>query len=172
MRFRDHAGFGEAHFFSAVRFDSARFEHLAWFQNARFKLHVSFDRARFVGMVNFKSIILPEEPDVRDRVANLRSVSPIGVLSTSLDCVAACRGYPLGQSLRIGRDDELLAREGFSDQGRAVTGDQNVRAVEVFVSSPGDVMPERKRIDLVAQRLNEVFEGRVRIKTVLWERKL
>src|ERR1700722_10146248 len=33
-------------------------------------------------------------------------------------------------------------------------------------------MPERKRIDLVAQRLNEVFEGRVEIKTVLWERKL
>ena len=50
--------------------------------------------------------------------------------------------------------------------------DQNVRAVEVFVSSPGDVMPERKRIDLVAQRLNEVFEGRVQIKTVLWERKI
>jgi hypothetical protein len=71
VRFRDHAGFGEAHFFSAARFDSARFEHLAWFQNARFESHVSFDRARFVGMVNFKSIILPEEPDVRDRVANL-----------------------------------------------------------------------------------------------------
>jgi hypothetical protein len=71
VRFRDHAGFGEAHFFSAVRFDRARFEHLAWFQNARFESHVSFDRAQFVGMVNFKSIILPEEPDVRDRVANL-----------------------------------------------------------------------------------------------------
>ena len=53
-----------------------------------------------------------------------------------------------------------------------MNGDQNVRAVEVFVSSPGDVMPERNRVDLVAQRLNEVFEGRVQIKTVLWERRL
>ena len=51
-------------------------------------------------------------------------------------------------------------------------GDQDIRTVEVFVSSPGDVMPERERIDLVAQRLNEAFAGRVRIKTVLWERKI
>ena len=42
----------------------------------------------------------------------------------------------------------------------------------IFVSSPGDVMPERERIDLVARRLNEAFADLVRIKTVLWERKI
>ena len=50
--------------------------------------------------------------------------------------------------------------------------DQDIRTVQVFVSSPGDVMPERERIDLVARRLNEAFADLVRIKTVLWERKI
>jgi hypothetical protein len=53
-----------------------------------------------------------------------------------------------------------------------VSSDQGVRTVKVFVSSPGDVMPERGRIDLVAKRLNENFADRVRIETVLWERKI
>jgi tetratricopeptide (TPR) repeat protein len=50
--------------------------------------------------------------------------------------------------------------------------DQDIRTVQVFVSSPGDVMSERERIDLVARRLNEAFADLVRIKTVLWERKI
>ncbi len=50
--------------------------------------------------------------------------------------------------------------------------DETVRKVRVFVSSPGDVGPERDRIDLVAKRLDEAFKGRVRVQTVLWERKI
>jgi hypothetical protein len=33
----------------------------------------------------------------------------------------------------------------------------------------GDVAGERRRIDLVVERLNAAFAGRVRIETVWWE---
>jgi len=48
----------------------------------------------------------------------------------------------------------------------------DVRVIRVFVSSPRDVMPERERIDLVVRRLNQVFDRRVRIETVRWEKKI
>ena len=41
--------------------------------------------------------------------------------------------------------------------------------LRLFVSSPGDVSGERRRIDLVVERLNAEFAGRVRIETVRWE---
>ena len=41
--------------------------------------------------------------------------------------------------------------------------------LRLFVSSPGDVLPERQRVDLVVERLNSAFEGRVKIGTVRWE---
>ena len=41
--------------------------------------------------------------------------------------------------------------------------------LRLFVSSPGDVAGERRRIDLVVERLNAEFAGRVRIETVRWE---
>lgn len=41
--------------------------------------------------------------------------------------------------------------------------------LRIFVSSPGDVDDERRRVDLVAERLNAEFTGRVRLKTVRWE---
>ncbi len=41
--------------------------------------------------------------------------------------------------------------------------------LRLFVSSPGDVAGERRRIDLVVDRLNAEFAGRVRIETVRWE---
>ncbi len=44
------------------------------------------------------------------------------------------------------------------------------RTLRLFVSSPGDVAGERHRIDLVVERLNAEFAGRVRIETVRWER--
>jgi tetratricopeptide (TPR) repeat protein len=43
------------------------------------------------------------------------------------------------------------------------------QVLRLFVSSPGDVMPERQRVDLVVERLNSEFEGLVRIETVRWE---
>jgi tetratricopeptide (TPR) repeat protein len=43
------------------------------------------------------------------------------------------------------------------------------QVLRLFVSSPGDVMPERQRVDLVVERLNAEFEGLVRIETVRWE---
>ena len=44
------------------------------------------------------------------------------------------------------------------------------QTLRLFVSSPGDVAGERHRIDLVVERLNAEFAGRVRIETVRWER--
>ena len=44
------------------------------------------------------------------------------------------------------------------------------QTLRLFVSSPGDVQGERHRIDLVVERLNTEFSGRVRIETVRWER--
>jgi tetratricopeptide (TPR) repeat protein len=43
------------------------------------------------------------------------------------------------------------------------------QVLRLFVSSPGDVPDERRRVDLVVERLNTEFEGRVRIETIRWE---
>jgi hypothetical protein len=43
------------------------------------------------------------------------------------------------------------------------------QTLRLFVSSPGDVAGERRRVDLVVERLNAEFAGRVRIETVRWE---
>ena len=46
---------------------------------------------------------------------------------------------------------------------------ESARKVRVFVSSPGDVLPERGRVDAVAAKLNREYEGLAQIQTVLWE---
>ena len=46
---------------------------------------------------------------------------------------------------------------------------ESMREVRVFVSSPGDVLPERGRVDAVAAKLNREYESLAQIKTVLWE---
>ena len=46
---------------------------------------------------------------------------------------------------------------------------QRVRVVRVFVSSPGDVEHERRRVDRVAERLNGEFAGIARIETIRWQ---
>jgi tetratricopeptide (TPR) repeat protein len=46
---------------------------------------------------------------------------------------------------------------------------EGARAVRVFVSSPGDVAPERGRAEAVAAKLNGEYEDLVRFETVLWE---
>jgi hypothetical protein len=43
------------------------------------------------------------------------------------------------------------------------------QVLRLFVSSPGDVPDERRRVDLVVERLNTEFEGRVRIEAIRWE---
>ena len=43
------------------------------------------------------------------------------------------------------------------------------QTLNLFVSSPGDVQAERSRIDLVVERLNGEFAGRVRIRAIRWE---
>jgi eukaryotic-like serine/threonine-protein kinase len=57
-------------------------------------------------------------------------------------------------------------------RGSEMAVEQNIRKVQVFVSSPNDVEPERQRVELVAQRLNGLFSDRVRIETLLWEHKI
>ncbi len=44
-----------------------------------------------------------------------------------------------------------------------------VRTVRVFVSSPSDVKAERQRIEVVAERLNALHSGTVRIEVIRWE---
>ena len=44
-----------------------------------------------------------------------------------------------------------------------------MREIRVFVSSPGDVQAERKRIERVAERLSGQLAGRVALHTVRWE---
>ena len=46
---------------------------------------------------------------------------------------------------------------------------EGVRQVRVFVSSPGDVAPERGRVQAVAAKLNREYDGLVQFETVLWE---
>ncbi|WP_437560493.1 nSTAND1 domain-containing NTPase [Acidithiobacillus sulfuriphilus] len=46
---------------------------------------------------------------------------------------------------------------------------EEVRTFRVFVSSPGDVLAERKQIRLMIERLNGVFQGLARFEPVLWE---
>jgi hypothetical protein len=43
------------------------------------------------------------------------------------------------------------------------------QVLRLFVSSPGDVPNERRCVDLVVERLNTEFEGRVRIEAIRWE---
>ena len=50
-----------------------------------------------------------------------------------------------------------------------MNAEQDARIVRVFVSSPGDVIPERGRVQAVAAKLNRDYEGLVRFETVLWE---
>jgi hypothetical protein len=40
---------------------------------------------------------------------------------------------------------------------------------QLFVSSPGDVLDERRRVEVVVDRLNREFEGAVRFKVIRWE---
>jgi tetratricopeptide (TPR) repeat protein len=45
------------------------------------------------------------------------------------------------------------------------------RTVRLFVSSPSDVEAERQRVEVVAERLNGLYAGIVRIETIRWETK-
>jgi tetratricopeptide (TPR) repeat protein len=44
-----------------------------------------------------------------------------------------------------------------------------IRRVRVFVSSPGDTLPERGRVDRVVERLNGEFAETARVETIRWE---
>jgi hypothetical protein len=47
----------------------------------------------------------------------------------------------------------IIAREG------AMNAESDVRVVNVFISSPADVAPERGRVQVVADKLNREFGG-------------
>src|SRR5258706_10319741 len=44
-----------------------------------------------------------------------------------------------------------------------------MRSVRLFLSSPGDVDHERRRVDRVAERLNAEYVDIARIETIRWE---
>lgn len=43
------------------------------------------------------------------------------------------------------------------------------RQIKVFISSPGDVIPERQTVKMVLGQLNDEFAGRVLLVPILWE---
>ena len=43
------------------------------------------------------------------------------------------------------------------------------RQIKVFISSPGDVIPERQTVKMVLGRLNEEFSGRALLLPIMWE---
>jgi tetratricopeptide (TPR) repeat protein len=45
------------------------------------------------------------------------------------------------------------------------------RTVRLFVSSPGDVEPERQRTEVVAERLNGIYPDSIRFEVIRWENK-
>src|ERR1700722_17671115 len=67
----------------------------------------------------------------------------------------------------IGTCNEISAKSRARRGGKHSNVSEQV--LRLFVSSPGDVMPERQRVDLVVERLNAEFEGLARIETVRWE---
>ena len=44
-----------------------------------------------------------------------------------------------------------------------------MQTFKLFVSSPGDVMVERRRVENVVSRLDGEFAGAARLETVRWE---
>src|SRR5580658_6190832 len=44
-----------------------------------------------------------------------------------------------------------------------------MQTFKIFVSSPGDVMVERRRVDNVVSRLNGEFAGVAQLKAIRWE---
>ena len=51
----------------------------------------------------------------------------------------------------------------------ALRGRNELRDVKLFVSSPGDVAPERGRVEAVVAKLNREYDGLARFETILWE---
>ena len=54
----------------------------------------------------------------------------------------------------------------------ALTTTAHMQTYKVFVSSPGDVMVERRRVENVVSRLNGEFAGVARLETIRWETEL
>lgn len=55
---------------------------------------------------------------------------------------------------------------------QAVGQGEAVHEIKIFVSSPGDVIGERRRLQRVVERLNGQLGGKVRLRCVLWEDRL
>lgn len=58
-----------------------------------------------------------------------------------------------------------------SFQGTRVSAAKALSNAKLFVSSPGDVMVERRRVENVASRLNGEFAGVARLEVIRWETK-
>jgi eukaryotic-like serine/threonine-protein kinase len=74
---------------------------------------------------------------------------------------------PMSRSLSTLRYDNLDLQ---TTNSAIVEGEQvGLRRVRVFVSSPGDTIHERGRVDRVVERLNGEFAETVRLEAVRWE---
>jgi len=47
--------------------------------------------------------------------------------------------------------------------------DNSVKTISLFVSSPGDVLPERDAVSRVVQRINDEQRGLLYVKDIRWE---
>ena len=107
VRFRDHAGFGEAHFFQRYVSTVRDFEHWRGFKMRASKSHVSFDRAQFVGRSTSKVSCCRKNPTFAIGSRIWRSVSPTRVLSTSSIDGLGPQRFRFRPSFRIDRDQKL-----------------------------------------------------------------
>ena len=70
------------------------------------------------------------------------------------------RSPPIPPQVELGSQADPTILDGARDA---------IRHVRVFVSSPGDAIHERGRVDRVVERLNGEFAGTARLETIRWE---
>ena len=77
----------------------------------------------------------------------------------------------LSESMGDGSSALLQALPAADDASSAADGDGAPRRVRIFISSPGDVRPERLIAQRIIERLDREFAYHFQVEPVLWERK-
>ena len=79
---------------------------------------------------------------------------------------------PLGRPAPLSRSASALQYAdltGAAGPAARNSAPAEIRNIRIFVSSPGDTIHERGRVDRVVERMNGEFAGTVRLETIRWE---
>jgi cellulose biosynthesis protein BcsQ len=108
--------------------------------------------------------------EVKRRVlgdANPDTLASVNVLAAILQSLGDVDG---ARRLREQVDDiSRRARGAGPTDGAEAMARSDLHTIRVFISSPGDVIPERERVSRVLNRLNIEFADSVRFEAVRWE---